>query len=237
MVNTQQSNGGPTIRRSGVKRIIQVLAGTFFQVAVLFIAAGRLDWAGAWIYAGLYIVSLMIFAVVLYKVNPELINQRGEKKSDTKGFDKVVTKIYTPLVILVPAVAGLDVRFGWSAMPFSFVGIGIALWIMASIITAWAMAVNVHFETTVRVQKDRDHKVCTRGPYQYVRHPGYVGIILMYVGTPLVLGSWWTFVPVVTAALLIIVRTALEDRTLYNELEGYTEYTRAVRYRMLPGVW
>lgn len=231
-----KSNRTP-IRRSGVKRIIQVWGGASLQVAVLFIAAGTLDWPGAWIYAGLYMVMLVIFAVVLYKMNPELINRRGEKKSDTKGFDKIFAKVYAPLVVIVPVVAGLDFRFGWSFMPGSLVGIGIALWVIGSVITPWAMVVNTFFETTVRIQKDQNHQVVTAGPYQYVRHPGYVGMILMYAGTPLVLGSWWTFVPVGVAVVLIIIRTALEDRTLRNELEGYPEYARNVRYRMLPGVW
>jgi protein-S-isoprenylcysteine O-methyltransferase Ste14 len=237
MAESTQSHDKPHIRRSGVKRIIQVWAGSLLQVGILFAAAGTVDWPGAWIYTGLLLIMLAIFAVVLYRVNPELINQRGEKKPDTKGFDKVFASVYAPLILIMPAVAGFDVRYGWSGMPFSLAGIGIFLWGVSCIITPWAMAVNAHFETTVRIQKDRDHTVCTRGPYQYVRHPGYVGMILMYAGTPLILGSWWTFIPAGGTILVVMVRTILEDRILHHELAGYAEYAKTVQYRLLPRVW
>jgi len=83
----------------------------------------------------------------------------------------------------------------------------------------------------------RGHTVATGGPYRYVRHPGYLGSILFQIATPLILGSLWALIPGVLAALLLVVRTALEDGTLQDELDGYNEYARRVRYRLLPGVW
>ncbi|MFQ5875494.1 MAG: methyltransferase family protein, partial [Dehalococcoidia bacterium] len=99
------------------------------------------------------------------------------------------------------------------------------------------MASNAFFSMTVRIQEDRGHTVATGGPYRYVRHPGYVGTILFQIATPLMLGSVWAFIPCGLAALLIVVRTALEDRTLHEELDGYKEYAQRVRYRLLPGLW
>jgi protein-S-isoprenylcysteine O-methyltransferase Ste14 len=100
------------------------------------------------------------------------------------------------------------------------------------------MLVNPHFEKTVRIQRDRSHKVIDAGPYRIVRHPGYACVIPGFVlCPPLVLGSWWSFVPALAAVIVLVIRTALEDRTLRNELPGYKEYAQRVRYRLLPGVW
>jgi protein-S-isoprenylcysteine O-methyltransferase Ste14 len=100
-----------------------------------------------------------------------------------------------------------------------------------------ALTTNPHLETTVRIQKDRGHKVITTGPYRFVRHPMYTGVLLMYAGWPLILGSMWSYVVVGIIVVLFVVRTALEDRTLRTELEGYEAYAGRTRYRLLPGVW
>ena len=101
----------------------------------------------------------------------------------------------------------------------------------------WDKWVNSFFATVVRIQTDRGQTVCQEGPYRLVRHAGYVGGILFCLSAPLMLGSWWALIPAAIAALMLVVRTSLEDNTLQNELAGYTEYTRLVRYRLLPGVW
>jgi protein-S-isoprenylcysteine O-methyltransferase Ste14 len=219
------------------KRIIQVVMILFFQSAILFAAAGRLDWLRAWVFVGVQCVLLVVSGVVMIKKNPELIGHRGEIKPDVKRFDKIHAVVSLPLPFIVPAVAGLDFRAGWSDMPPLLAGVGIPLWVWGSLLFLWAMVVNVHFEGGVRIQKDRDHKVCTEGPYKYVRHPGYTGMICMYGGIPLILGSWWTFLPVGVMVVLLIIRTALEDRTLRDELAGYTGYAHYVKYRLLPKVW
>lgn len=230
-------NNNPRLRRSGVNRIIQILVLLILQGIVLFAAAGQVAWLRAWFFIGLYIVFLMISAVTLFRTNPELINQRGELKRDTRKFDKIIGIFYTSLVFVVPAVAGLDFRFSWSAMSLLWTGFGSVLWISGYLLLLWAMVENTHFETMVRIQKERDHHVVTSGPYQYVRHPGYVGMILMWVGTPLILGSWWAFLPAGLIFVLFFIRTTLEDRILRSELPGYTEYANRVHYRLLPGVW
>ena len=96
---------------------------------------------------------------------------------------------------------------------------------------------NRFFSTMVRIQADRGQTVATAGPYRYVRHPGYVGYSVSFFGMALALGSLWALVPAVLMACLLVVRTALEDRTLQDELAGYTDYARQVRYRLLPGIW
>ena len=101
----------------------------------------------------------------------------------------------------------------------------------------WAMAANAFFSKVVRIQDDRGHTVATGGPYRIVRHPGYVGGILFELATPIMLGSWWALIPGGFTALFFVVRTALEDKTLHEELPGYAEYAQQTRYRLLPGIW
>jgi protein-S-isoprenylcysteine O-methyltransferase Ste14 len=176
-------------------------------------------------------------AVVLWK-NPELIAERWKRRKDTKRFDKVFGAIYLPAMIALPVVAGLDAtRFGWAPLPSWTVWPGVLLVALSIPPVAWAMATNPHLEATVRIQHDRGHKVITIGPYAIVRHPMYVGGILSMAGAPLALGSAWAYVPAGCAALVFVIRTALEDRTLRRELPGYEQYARRTRYRLAPGVW
>jgi len=218
--------------------VLKLLAFTALWGAVLFISAGRLDWPRAWIYFGSCILAVTANAVGLIWKNPGLLSERWKKRANTKTFDKVFMALYTPTVFTLPVVAGLDAgRFGWSSMPPATLYLGVALLLLAIIPIAGAMATNPHLETTVRIQEDRGHKVITSGPYRVVRHPMYAGAILQFAGAPLALGSLWAYVPTGLVTLLFIVRTALEDRTLRNELPGYEAYAQRTRYRLLPGIW
>jgi len=134
-------------------------------------------------------------------------------------------------------VAGLDVRAGTATLPWVWFDVGVGLLVSAGIFGLWAMVTNEHFEQFVRIQTERGHRVVSSGPYRFVRHPGYVSAILGALATPLILGSARTFVPAGLVALLFVVRTALEDRTLRRELEGYSDYAQRTRYRLLPGAW
>ena len=135
-------------------------------------------------------------------------------------------------------VAGLDHRFGWSPVFSTWLNItGIILIALGYAFAAWALAENRFFSSMMRIQTDRGHVVCDSGPYRIVRHPGYAGNLLAMPGIVLALDSAWTLVPVGIALVVAVIRTALEDRTLQEELPGYQEYTSRVRYRLLPGVY
>ncbi|HUV93795.1 MAG TPA: isoprenylcysteine carboxylmethyltransferase family protein [Anaerolineae bacterium] len=238
MSDTQSSDRAPSLDRSGVKRIVQVLATGILLGVVLFASAGRLDWPMAWVYVGLYFVGVLANGIVLGRRSPELINERGRGLRGTKSWDKVWVAISAPLPLIMLAVAGLDAgRFGWSLMPLPLAVAGLVTLVLAYAIFAWAMAANAYFSTTVRIQEDRGHRVVSSGPYRFVRHPGYVGMVLMYLGAPVMLGSWWALIPGGLNGVAFIVRTALEDRTLQRELPGYSDYAGRVRYRLLPGIW
>ena len=206
---------------------------------MLFLSAGRWNWALGWMQFGLYVVSVTAQAVILIKRNPELIAERAKVQKGSKTWDVVITSIavvWMPIATWI--TAGLDVRYSWSPpLPWVLVAGAVAVWALSYAEVIWAMASNPFFSATIRIQKDRGQRVADGGPYRYLRHPGYAGAILFQLVTPLTLASWWAFIPSVIAVILLIVRTALEDRLLQTELDGYKEYTDRVRYRLLPGLW
>ena len=221
---------------SGVrKRMLQVVVQFLILAAILFIASGRLDWVWAWAYLGVGVGIVAINALVL---PPELIAERGQTKEDTKSWDKVLGILLITPTLGTLIVAGLDKRFGWS-LPLAVVVHLVALifYALAQGLFTWAMASNKFFSGTVRIQKERGHTVASGGPYRYVRHPGYVGYIASWIATSLALGSLWALIPAGLVMGLMVVRTALEDKTLQAELDGYKDYAARVRYRLLPGVW
>ena len=138
----------------------------------------------------------------------------------------------------IPIVAALDTRrFHWSTMTLGLWPVGAFLFLGGIALSGWAMGTNPHFEGTVRIQKDRAHRVIESGPYRYIRHPGYLGLILWALGMPFALGSYWACAPAGFTAAYIVLRTALEDRFLRRNLAGYPDYAARVRSRLLPGIW
>ena len=225
--------------RYGRKGVVKELVFIVIHFFILTGLAGSLAWVNAWVYAGLALIYKAIYSMVLVKKNPELLNERGRFiKKDTKSFDKVFFGLLIPLSLAQIIVAGLDAgRFGWTNLPPWANVLGLLGMCTGFVIVLWAMIANTHFEATVRIQKDRHHQVCSSGPYKLIRHPGYAGGILAIFGSPLLLGSGWALVPAMLTTILFITRTSLEDRTLQKELDGYREYAKTTRYRLLPYVW
>jgi len=207
------------------------------SLPVLFISAGTLNWMNGWVYFGLIFAYELIYILLLMKINPGLLNERGKfVKEGTKSFDKVYAVLYLPLSYMVLIISGLDaVRYGWSTMHLWMTLIGLVMIIPAFYLSFWAIAVNSYFECTVQIQEDQ--QVCTSGPYHMVRHPGYAAGIVSVLAAPLILGSWWGLVPSIIISIMLVIRTALEDSTLQKELSGYKEYTKSTRYRLLPLIW
>lgn len=219
-----------------IKRAFQVFFGLALMGAVFFIAAGRLDIPRAWFFYSLSFIHLLCNFVIFYKFAPDIIRERSEIKPGTKSWDKAFAVGYSLSVLLIHAIAGLDIgRYGWSYLDIRFGGLGVLLYAIGAALITWSMVVNKFFETTVTVVEG--HQVVTKGPYAFVRHPGYAGMILMYSSTSLILGSAVSLIPAAILALLFVARTYLEDRTLQQELKGYREYTEKVRHRLVPGVW
>ena len=226
------------INRIAVMRFIIVI---ILMLAVLFLSAGRFDWWEGWAYTGLTIIVLIISRVVLLRNDPDLIIERmaAGQEDNVKPWDKVfvpIISLYIPLVTWV--VAGLDARFGWSPnLPDEIQVAALLVNFTGSMFSTWATFSNRFFSSHVRIQTDRGHTVVRSGPYQFMRHPGYTGVIVSWLSTPIFFSSTWTWIPTILAIMGFIIRTALEDRTLQEELPGYKEYTQEVRYRLLPGIW
>ena len=226
------------IRREVVKWVIKACVGILVMATILFIAAGRLDWVMGWVYLGVFV---LITAVTPFISDPELlVEERGRAKEGTKDWDRILFAFYGLVSpsLGTPLVAALNLRFGWlPQIPLTLQVGTLVVYVLGWAVHLWAMASNKFFSRSVRIQKDRGQTVATGGPYRYVRHPGYVGGILLQVAAPITLGSLWALIPGGLGALLLLIRTALEDRTLQEELDGYKDYTQQVRYRLLPGVW
>ncbi|MBI9044000.1 MAG: isoprenylcysteine carboxylmethyltransferase family protein [Anaerolineaceae bacterium] len=220
-------------------RIRKEFMGTLLVGVSLFLGAGRLNWVMAWVYMGLNFLGVFANAYVLMRYNPEVLAARAKTtQEDTKRWDKVFTSLYGPLLLITMAIIGLDaVRFGWSQVPFWIQMISMVLFVFGWGFSLWALAVNKHFETSVRIQGDRGHTTITTGPYKIVRHPGYAGMTLLYAVSPLCLGSYWGLIPAGLLIIAFVVRTALEDQTLQEELSDYPAFVKKVRYRLLPGIW
>lgn len=228
----------PRLERSGVNRLIQVIVTVLVIGIMLFVSAGRLDWTAAWLFLGVYTGIILTLGVWAIRKNPDVVNERGRLAKNIKGWDKILVTLYSGLSCVAFIVAGLDAgRFGWSMVPTSLQIAGLVCLVLESAMTYWAMAVNPFLAAFVRIQTDRGQYVVTTGPYRYVRHPMYAGILIMWPSIALALGSWWALVPAAAIALVFVIRTALEDRTLQAELPGYAEYARQTRYRLIPGVW
>ena len=223
------------------KIIIRLALFWLIVMGVLFLSAGTLNWLWGWIYAGLIIVATIISRWLMIRANPGLAAERVKslRSEDAKSWDKLLSPalaIYCPILTMV--IAGLDYRFeltGSLSLTVRLIAAGVI--VLAYFFVSWAMIVNSFFSGTVRIQEERGHRVISSGPYRIVRHPGYTGGLLSSLATPFMLGTLWALIPVGLTTVIYIVRTALEDRTLQDELPGYREYAQKTRYRLLPGIW
>ena len=229
------------VQSTSPRQWIGMLAVYLLIPLLLFVCAGDLGWWQAWVYSVLIVAAGVGGRILAERRHPGLMAERQsiEKFQDAKAWDKVLAPL-TALSIGYPLmiVAGLDHRFGWSPVfPLWLILIGIFLIALGYAFSVWAFVENRFFTTVVRIQKERGHVVCDSGPYRIVRHPGYAGNILPLPGIVLALSSLWTLIPAAVALVIIVIRTALEDRTLQEELPGYQEYARRVRYRLFPGIY
>ncbi|MCA9975484.1 MAG: isoprenylcysteine carboxylmethyltransferase family protein [Anaerolineales bacterium] len=219
--------------------LVREIMGVMSVAVILFWSAGRWDWWMGWGVTAVYALWVAANAILIIPRSPELLVERASRNlKGVKSWDNVLLGIIGLLTIVKYVIAGLDVRYGWSA-PFA-IGVPITALIMAALgyaVVTWSMVANAFFSTVVRIQEDRGQQVCTTGPYRFVRHPGYVGSAIFELAVPIALGSWCAFVAGLLIAIFTVVRTAMEDRTLQAELDGYQTYAQNVRYRLIPGIW
>jgi len=207
------------------------------MTVLLFWPAGTIDWRRGWLFLTLFLVLIFVAMSWIRKDNPELFAARRKYQKGTKGWDAIVATLTIVMFVAILPVAGFDERFRWAPMPDWVQLLGYVLLTAGFMGTTWAQSVNRHFEPTVRIQTDRDHKVIDTGPYAYIRHPGYAFAIVMSAGIALSLGSLFALIPVGLLKILLFGRTLGEEGELIKGLPGYAEYRTRVKWRWVPFIW
>jgi protein-S-isoprenylcysteine O-methyltransferase Ste14 len=204
------------------------------MVAALFGAAGRLDLPWPWAIFGIWL-AFAIFGILI--MDPDL--RRERLHPGPGGRDRHIRLVLLPLIVFIWVSVGLDIgRFHWSdTVPTWIKALALVGFVIGLCLAYWAMAVNRFFSPVVRIQHERNHVLITSGPYQFVRHPGYLGALLGFLCGTLAFGSWWGMVPAAACVAVMLRRVMLEDAFLKANLTGYTEFAQRVRFRLLPGVW
>ncbi|MFZ1265439.1 MAG: isoprenylcysteine carboxylmethyltransferase family protein [Anaerolineae bacterium] len=217
---------------------IRETLGLLVMGAALFWPAGRLDWWPGWAALAVMAAWIAATAITLIRLNPGLLAERLGPRKGAKPWDTVIMSLLGLIQLARYIIAGLDQRYDWTGgLPAAAQLAALALCVLGYALVVWATASNAFFSQIVRIQSERGHTVVRGGPYRYVRHPAYIGAILFELAVPVLLASWPALIISGLSVLLLILRTALEDRTLQVELIGYAGYARQVRYRLLPGIW
>ncbi len=220
--------------------LIQALFFIFLLPFLPLLISRQWDWWEAWVYGLLCIGSFAISRVLAVKRHPDLIAERAKfmQHEDAESWDNKILKLLAIIGILYYVLIGLDRLFGWTnAFGLGVRLMALVLMIVGYMVSSYALIENRFFSGNVRLQTDRGQKVTSTGPYSWVRHPGYAGAVLSYLVTPLFLNSNWAYIPTIVTIGLYVLRTALEDRFLQENLDGYQDYAKQVHFRLIPGIW
>lgn len=236
-MNSPEQRDNTGVQWASPKILVQLFLVLVLGPFLPMLIPWRWGWWEAWVYA---VVNILGFIVSRTMISADLRRERfhSTEYENIEPWDLKLLKFIALGLLAVPLTVGLEARFG-SLVTFGLPVklIAIALLIGGYAFGTWALVANRFFSGVVRIQEDRGHEVVDSGPYRIVRHPGYLGALVMYWGTPLLLDSVWTYLPVLLLTGVFVLRTALEDRTLQAKLPGYAEYAQRTRYRLLPGVW
>lgn len=225
-------------RRVSVSQIVTGIFGLAVFSGVWFLIAGRLTWWQGWAFLITFIIYVSSLVWRLSKVNPELVQERNRPADVAEAWDQVVMGIYSVILVVLLIVSALDGgRYAWSVVPLGVQMIGWLLLVAAGAMIWHVMMTNAYLSSWARIQDDRGQVVVQEGIYRQIRHPMYLGIIVGFLGIPLALSSWWAMIPSVVIVGLFVYRAKREDQMLKDGLDGYTEYIKKVKYKLLPGIW
>ena len=225
-----------TMSRSDLFKLAggRFLMGLFVLTAIFVLTAWSFSYWQAWMYLATLFIPMFLVLIYLMFNAPDLLERRMHAREQVTE-QKLIIAISTMLFIPAFILPGFDIRFGWSKMPAVIAVVSDAVVFLGYMLFIFVLREN-HYASRI-VEVEQDQKVISSGPYAIVRHPMYVAVILMYVYTPLALGSYWGIVPALTILPSIYFRIRSEEKVLASELEGYVEYMQKVRYRLIPGVW
>lgn len=221
----------------GLQTLASTIFGIAFFAALLFWPAGTLDYWQAWIFIAVFIAATMIPSIYLAVKNPETLRRRMKAgpTAETRPVQKVAIVGTVVSVVAVLVLSALDHRFGWSQVPTAVVVVGLVLVAFGLVFAQLVVIQNNYAAATITVEAEQ--KVVSTGLYGVVRHPMYVGALIMMVGTPLALDSYWGLVAVIPGLAVLALRIVDEENMLRDELDGYREYLEKVHYRLVPYVW
>jgi protein-S-isoprenylcysteine O-methyltransferase Ste14 len=219
-----------------------LLQNTFFVVAMgalLFASAGTLHWPGGWAFLATSAVLGPACGLWLAKTDPALLAERMRltARDEQPAADKKFMLVFAAAALIWFVAMGLDRRLHASDVPLALQVLGFAMYLLSTGFIMWVFHVNSFAAPVIKVQAARHHHVISSGPYAWVRHPMYSGVMLFFLGAPLLVGSWWGLALAPSFAVLFAVRAGIEERALVAGLPGYADYAARVRYRLMPGVW
>ena len=229
MENTQLSQS-ELIKLVGSRLIIGIPA----LLLILFLPAGTFAYWEAWVYLAILLIPMSIVMFYFLKKAPELLARRMKLK-EKEVEQKLIIKLSFIPFLLAFILPGIDKRLGWSNVPITIIVVAEILVFIGYILFFLVLKENQFASRVIEVEKGQ--KVIQSGPYRLVRHPMYMGAILMYVASPLALGSYWAIIPAIFIIPIFIARILNEESVLTKELEGYSEYKLKTRYRLIPGIW
>ena len=221
----------------GKLALIREYLARIIMAFILVLTSGKWTWINIWIYAALTSLTSVLVYIFVVRVNPSLYNERGNPNENTKKWDLILMRIISLFSFSSIIIAGLDKKNNWSFLGDGWIIPGGILIILSGVLATWAMAENNYFSSEVRIQNDRGQIVVSSGPYQYIRHPGYLSGIMFFLGTPMVLDSAYSFFPFVCIVVGFMIRIIFEEKMLIAELDGYQDYTNKVKYRLIPEIW
>ena len=214
--------------------IIKIALGIIIVGALIFVPAGSFEYWNGWLFLGILFIPMFIAGIIMMIKNPELLRKRLNAK-EKENTQKVVVLSSALMFIAGFIVAGLNYRFGWIVLPNIVVIIASVVFVIAYILYAEVLRENTYLSRTIEVQENQ--KVVDTGLYGIVRHPMYAATILLFLAMPLVLGSIISFVIFLIYPILIGTRIKNEEEVLEKDLNGYTEYKKKVKYKMIPFIW
>lgn len=230
-----QTSSSPLPRKELIKMAIRRFLGAIIVIpAFFFLTAWTFDYWQAWIYLGIIFIPMIFIVIYLIRNDPALMERRFRMREKTKEQWTIVriSWIFFAAAFILP---GFDVRFGWSQVPVTMVIAADLLVFLGYMIFFRVLRENSYLSRIVEVMPEQ--KVISSGPYAFVRHPMYLGTILMYVFSPLALGSFWALIPAVMIIPVLVARSVNEEKLLVKDLPGYEEYMQKVKYRLFPGIW
>jgi len=221
------------------KLLLQNLIWIVAMGALLFVPAGTLHWPAAWVFLATIGILGIAGGLWLARTDPALLAERMRPmmQDDQPAADKKFMLAFGAAALIWLIAIGLDRRMHASEVPVALQALGLIMLVLASGFIMWVMRENSFAAPVIKLQTERGHRVISTGPYAWVRHPMYTGTVLFFVGTPLLLGSWWGVALAPLFIVLFAIRAGIEERALLAGLPGYADYTARVRYRLLPGVW